>query len=283
MCERIPGRCVAFIRIVRGELGDDGVQFLRRANQPCDRRRGGFVLGDLREMLRGIPLKKTTSGRELPHHDAQRVQVHPSVAGDPIRDFRRDIPRLREHDAGDGVASAVLASCGTEVDQFHVAAVADHDVLRAHVPVNDSERGAANIDSFVDVGERFRSGGTEGDGLRPGHAVGNLQGASANLAKAPSFHIFHDHEGFSLLVIGGLDDLHDPRMMQLRLNTGFVEKSSEKRTVLGVLSPDDLDHTGAFSTLDSSGGGQVDLAHATACDQSEQPVSTEPAGLSELR
>ena len=42
----------------------------------------------------------------------------------PAGDFGRDVARLGEHHAGDGMATAIFGARGAEIDQLEVPAVA---------------------------------------------------------------------------------------------------------------------------------------------------------------
>ena len=69
-------------------------------------------------------------GTGAPEHDPERVEIDPPVADLLPRHLRRDVAGLREDDPRDRVAAPVVAARGAEVDELHLARVADHHVLR---------------------------------------------------------------------------------------------------------------------------------------------------------
>ncbi len=92
----------------------------------------------------GSPSEEAPPLAELPEHDAEGVEVDAPVADLLPRHLRRHVPGLREDDAGDRVAAPVLPARRAEVDELHLADVADHHVLRAEVAVDDAERRAVD-------------------------------------------------------------------------------------------------------------------------------------------
>src|SRR5690606_36043095 len=98
---------------------------------------------------------------------------------------------------------------GAEVDQLHVAAVADHHVLRTEVAVHDLERLARRIRALVNVSERFAERDPDGHRVRPRDARTELVSAVAHLAEVSSLDVLDDHERLAALVDAGLEDLRD--------------------------------------------------------------------------
>ncbi len=102
----------------------------------------------------GSPVRKRRPAQSSQSMMPSGVEVDAPVADLLPRDLGRDVPGLREDDARDRVASAVLSARGAEVDELHLARVADHHVLRRKVAVDDAERRPVGARALVDVGER---------------------------------------------------------------------------------------------------------------------------------
>ena len=171
------------------------------------KRRGRHVL----EVLLRFAGEEALSGAELPEHDADGVDVDAPVADLLARDLRRDVAGLREDDARDGVAAAVVPARRAEVDELHLAGVADHDVLRGEIAVDDAERRAVGAGALVHVREGLAHLDGEGAGLRPADAGADLDRAMAEVGERATFDVLDDRVGLAVLVGRGLEDLRRRR------------------------------------------------------------------------
>ena len=247
----------------------------RRIDELRDRRKRPGVLGNRSEVLGRISLQEPASSRQLPQHHAESVQVHASIAGVAVGDFRSHVARLGEHHARDRVAPAVLPARSAEVDQLHIAAIAEHHVLGTQIAVHDPQWLAADVHALVHVHERFGCGGRHGHCIGPRQAIGKRKGARAHFAQASAFHELDHHERLALVVGRCLEDLRHTRVLELRLHARFVEETRKEGSILGMFAADDLDDAGALGAFDASGSSEVDLTHASASDELEQPVTLE--------
>ena len=114
-----------------GQLGDQLIELGRRADRLGNRRQRLLAGSHGGEMRGRLAHEEAPPRSELPQHHAEGVEIGRNAAGRVVGDLGRDVAGLCEHDAGDRVAAPVFAARRAEVDELRVAAVADHDVLRA--------------------------------------------------------------------------------------------------------------------------------------------------------
>ncbi len=131
-----------------------------RRTMAAERRRGGDVGVDVRvrDLDRRLAGVRLASGEQLEQHDACRVHVRARRRATGRDELRRDVrdgadqePRGRGHGlAGDGLGEA-------EVGDLDDAAVGDHDVLRLHVAVHESDvvGGGKRLHDRLDVRQRL--------------------------------------------------------------------------------------------------------------------------------
>ncbi len=266
---------VAEVGVVVRQLGDDFVEVGRgaacgrhgRHDHPAGR---GVV-----EVALGIGREKSPPRAQLPEQDPERVNVDPPVAHLLPRDFRCDVTRFREDDARHRVAAPVVPARGAEVDELDLARVAHHHVLRRQIAVHDPKRGSVGPGAFVHVRECLRDLERDRDRVRPRDLDPRLDRALADVTERASFDVLDHGVRFAILVGAGLEHLRDARVLQLRLNPRFVEKSREKRAVVDVVAAHRLDDAGALRAFQPRRRREVDVAHAAACRELEQNPPTE--------
>nr|WP_236644646.1 hypothetical protein [Sorangium cellulosum] len=271
---RVPG-----IPVEGREPRDRGVERRRRPEREGDRRRIVLVARDGGHVRLRVALEEAAPRAQLPEHDPERVEVDPRVARIAVRDLRRDVARLREHDARDRVAAPVLSAGGPEVDDLHVAGEAEHHVLGRQVAVDDAERGARRVLALVHVGERLGDHRRDRDRLRPVEAVPELHRARPDLAEAPALDVLDDRVRLpGRRVDVRLDDLRDTGMLELRLHPRLVEEAGDVARIRRVLAADDLHDHGALGPLEAGRGGEEHLAHASPSDAPQEHVAAERSG-----
>ena len=142
---------------------------------------------------------------------AQRVDVGPR----PLMAFAavlllRGKARLEDHRHA-GVAAEVQLSGGSEVHQFDGAALQQHDVVRADIPVNDAH--------LVDLFQRVH------DGPHPfKDIVGRKAGQSQDGAQVMSVQVLHDDIGGVVGFKKVPDRNHARVICKLRQCPGLAEK-----------------------------------------------------------
>ena len=268
---------VAVVRVVRDELLDDHVELLRRLDQVGQLGHLHVPGSGLFQVLLRVSREKPASGAQLPEHDPERVQIDPPVPHLLPRDFGRHVPRLREHHAGDRVALSVLPARGAEVDELHLADVADHHVLRRQIAVHDPERCPVAPCPLVHVPESVRHLDRHRHGLRPAEPRPELDGPPAHVREAPPFDVLDDRVRLAVLVGARLEHLRDAGVIELRLDARFVEEAREERAVVDVVAADGLHHAGALGPFDPGRRGEVDVAHPAAGEELEEEQSSEDA------
>src|SRR5260221_6761285 len=138
------------------------------------------------------------------------------------------------------MAAAVFASRSAEVEQLHVAAVPDHDVLRAEIAVHDAERLSVRVRSLVDVCERLGERDADGDGFCPVDRRVELRPSASDLGEVSSLDVLDDDERLSARIGRCLEHPYDSGVIELRLDARFVEEAREERWIRGMLAADDL-------------------------------------------
>ena len=143
--------------------------------------------------------------------------------------------------------------------------------------MHDLEGAPRRVSAFVHVSQRFGHVDADGERFGPADTSTELLHSVANLAEVAPLHVLDHYEGLTAPVVGGFEDLRDPRVLQLRLDPSLVEEASQERAVAGVLATDDLHDAGSLGSFDGPGGGQEDLPHAATGHQPEQREAAEPA------
>src|SRR5690606_9661650 len=111
-----------------------------------------------------------------------------------------------------------------------------------------------------------------GDGhpVGPRHGCLQLSGTLPNFAQVAALDVLEHDVRLSRLVRRRFQYLGHARVLELRLNAGFIKKSREKGAVSGMLSPHELHDAGAFRALDATRAPEVDLSHTAASQGLEQ-------------
>ena len=116
-------------------------------------------------------------------------------------------------------------------------------------------------------------------GVGPRDGDAELLRAQPHLAQVATFDMLEHAKGFARRVERRLQNAHDSRMLELRLDARLVEEARQKRTVLDVLAANHLEHTRPLGAVDGPRRRrEEDLTHAAAGDALEQQVTVEVPG-----
>ena len=173
--------------------------------------------------------------------------------------------------AGPGTKGGVLGFGDAEVDELHDSCPREHQILRAHVPV-DQPQGLLII-----VGELVRS-------LKTVTGLGNdLTGHgerdrgpeqtrfAAHRSQTHAVDVLHGDEEAALVLVH-VENLDDVGVMHLGGETSFLEEHFDKPELITQVGQDALDHDHAGEAPDSALAGEEELRHSTCRETGEELV-----------
>ena len=98
-----------------------------------------------------IALNEPPTRHRLPQHDADREQIGAMIDRGAARLLGRHVRELALEDTLSRARRRACCLGNPEVDELHLAVVADEHVLGAHVAVDDTQRRAIEISEGVRV------------------------------------------------------------------------------------------------------------------------------------
>ena len=223
-------------------------------------RRGGVEVRELQVLV---------AREQLPQNDPQAVDVGASVGDLAPRLFGRQVGRAPEHHARRRVLLLEHAAREAEVRQLHLSEVAEQDVRRRDVPMDEVQIAVA-----VHVGERPRDLAPEVEGDVERDAGARADAAVPDLAQVLPLDQLHGDEELAvhLARVEGRDQV---RVGEAQDHLGLVQESVRLGRV-GLLRDHLLDDA---ELLESglAGGRQIDFAHPAPRHRLEQNVLAESA------
>ncbi len=214
--------------------------------------------------------------------DAGREDVRPRVDGHAADLLGRHVAELALEDA-DLRRDLQHRLRDAEVEELHLAVIADADVRRRHVAVDDVERPP------LLVGERVRElqplAHARGDeaGVRHRDALVGLLAATEDLGEVLPADVLHRDE-VVLVDAVDLDGAHDARVIEHHGELALAHEHVDEARLLGQLRPHALHRVervrGAARAEGIDPAGlplfrPVDLGHAAARDHAEEEVPPE--------
>jgi hypothetical protein len=216
-------------------------------------------------------LQVLVPGQQLPQHDPQAVDVGARVSDLAARLLRRQVRRAPEHHAGRGLLALQHAARQPEVRQLHLAEVAEQDVGRRDVAVDQVQVAVA-----VDVGERARDLAPDVQRDVQRDARPRPHAAVPDLAQVLALDQIH--RDVELAVdLAGVERRHQVRVRQPQHHLGLVQKAVRLRAV-ALLRDDLLDHAQLLEAR-LTRGGQIDLTHPPPRHRLEQDILAESARI----
>src|SRR5690606_25698955 len=100
---------------------------------------------DLGLMLHRLTLQKAATSDQLPDHHPESVDVRRGSPRSLVRHLRSDVAWLRIDDTRHCAAATIFTACCSKVDQLHITAITQHDVLGAEVAMRDLQRATRRI------------------------------------------------------------------------------------------------------------------------------------------
>ena len=180
----------------------------------------------------------------------------------PLRQrlLRAHVDELPFDHPGFGFDRAQLRLRDSEVDDLHVAAVRNEDVLRVEIAMHQVQRSAGHVGQVVRVGSpvadllRQAAAQLGGNLLLPPH-----RGVD-QVAQRFALHVFHGDE-ISAGLLSELEDLHDVAVVHLRGEPRFAEECLHEFLALGEVGEDLLHHQHLLEASRPLLLGQEHLAH----------------------
>ncbi len=160
---------------------------------------------------------------------------------------------------------------------FTDAVVADHDVRRRHVAVDDAERHAVGAAPFVRVVEARRGAGDDGQRELERDARALAAGLREQRAQVLAVHVLH-REVVDARVLADLEHLRDVLVVERRRESRLVQEHLHGRVVVRPLRRDELQHDVALEAADARRPADVDPRHAAGRERHQQLVLAEACG-----
>ncbi len=292
---------VARLRARGGRLGADEVlerradlvgrlvplrAVLREALEDDARERRGVALAHHRRRIRllhadGVdhrlgrgPVERALAGGELVEQRAHGEEIHAVIERLGRELLGREVEELALDDAGLRPAHPRRRLGDAEVDQLHVAAEADHHVLRADVAVDDAQRLARRVLRHVGVEQPLAQARDEPRGDARRHHLALLLLLLQQAAEIDTVHPLHRDEGRAVEV-PQLEELDDARVVQRRRDARLVEEHADELGLLREVREDALEHHHAVAARVL---GEEQLRHAADGEPLEQQVRAEGDG-----
>ena len=232
----------------------------RMANQ---RHRGRRI--QVRELQVLVP------GQELPQHDAQAVDVGARVRDLAARLLGRQVRRAPEHDAGRRLLLLQHAARQTEVGQLHLAEIAEQDVGRRDVAVDQVQIAVA-----VHVGQRARDLAADVQRDVQRDARPRADAAVPDLAQVLALDQIHRDEELAV-DLAGVEGRHQVGVRQAKDDLRLVQEPLRLRAIAAL--GDDLLDDAELLEAGVAGRRQIDLTHPAPRHRLEQDVLAKSARI----
>jgi hypothetical protein len=239
------------------------------------RRVAGDVLDEVHALLVG---EEALAEAQLPEDDPEREDVRAAIERLTSALLRRhvgDLPLQRAH----GVDLRLRGRLGDpEVDDLDGAVVADDDVRRRDVAVDDVERPAVGGLLLVRVVEA--GGGVDDDVdqvLEREPGPGLVRRADQPPEVLPP-DVLHGEE-VGPVVLADVVDLDDVRVVERRREAGLAEEHLDQALVVGVLLEHALERDELLEAVDRDRPGDEQLRHPAGAEAVEELVLAEPNPL----
>jgi hypothetical protein len=256
------GGLVAVLGVLRECAEDDGVELVGDLGPNLGGRLGGLVQvlhGDLDRRVAG---ERHLSRQHFVEHDSDRVEVGGGRDGSSAGLLGREVLR----GAHDRARLGHLRRAGArDAEVRHLQPLADEDVVRLDVPVDDPVpvRKPERLEHLVRVGKRGR------DRERPTRHDQLLEAA-------PLDDLHRDVVGaFRLAAVVHRDDV---RMRERRGRLGLAPEALDEEIVVRVTLVQNLDRDPAAEILVL---GEVDVRHAARPELADDAVAAVEEGVDE--
>ena len=270
-----PRRIGSACRVARERFEHDAIDAERNVAERTRRRHVAFH--DALDHLRvGLAMEEPSHGEHLPEHDAERIDVDASVdlaAGELLGGHVSEL--AFEPGAGVGHVEAVSGLRDAEVDDLHLAARAEQDVLRADVAVDHLQELTGVVAGLVggmQAGSGPHDEGSRRLGLQP---TTHLRQRHQELGQRRAVHVLHHQEVAAVGALPQLLDGHDVRVRDASCDSRLVDEHLDELLVVGEVVLQHLDRHVSLETGRPRALTQVERGHSAALQLGEHFVSSE--------
>ena len=167
----------------------------------------------------------------------------------------------------------------SEVDDFHLSVVRDHDVLRRDVPVNDVERFAGHrIALRVGVFEALEHFDSDEQGLGNAESKLFLMAFFEDGPKILSIDVFH-RDKIVVADLAQIGDLANVGMRETDRNFRLVDEHLDELVVFGKVGQNTFDDEQPFEPADAESFGLEYFGHSADGDSVEEKVLSVNGGF----
>jgi hypothetical protein len=236
----------ALVGLFRQAAVDDVLEDGQVVGEPRDR----FLQMLDSKTHRGIGLVGNVPGQNTEKNDSQAVQIRPAIQRLAGGLLGAHVLRRPRYGAALGRRAVRIDEPGdAEVGEHGAAVLAEKNVLRLHVPV-DEPSGMGVIQRFADV-------------LHHANQITDVHAPVHALQKIPAPNVFEDQVE-SVVVGARIVNLDDVRMGQAGSDARLVQKANAEGGIVTVFLREDLERHQAAQLLvhgkiDSGGGPVTDL------------------------
>ena len=162
-----------------------------------------------------------------------------------------------------------------EVDDLHRAVVADEDVRRRHVAMDDVERLLVVALALVRVVQTRRGRRHDRDDVaRAACAASSSRPPRASWRRSSPW-TYSIAKKYSPFVLADVVDLHDVLVVEARGEARLVEEHRDEALVSRVLGANPLEHDVTLEAFDAVGAPEQDVGHAARRQMLEHGVPPE--------
>ncbi len=269
-------RLVPLVAVLRERAHDDLFETRRQGGVENTRPRVLPVDDEAHRVELARALEEAAPGAELEENHAEAEDVAARVEQHTLRLLRAHVRDLSLELAALRLFLGAPAGFGdAEVDELHVAAERDEDVLRAHVTVHDVERLAVEAVLLVRVCEPRAA--PEHDRERVLEREGRhllLLHLPHDRAQVLAVDVLHGDEVLSL-EHADVVDVGDVRVVQRGRDASLVEEHLDEVGVLRQVGKDALDDDQLLEAGHRALDAEEELGHATEREPADEGVLAE--------
>ena len=267
----------ALRRITLERLHDDRFE-LGRVPGTHGRGRRDLELQDAAGGLRvGHVLEEAQAEGRFPQDDAEREDVDAAIQRSVSNLLRRHVRDGAHEHAGPCLREGVHRSRDPEVGDANDPVVADHDVLRRDVAVDDAPRLAVGVDELVRRVQALRRRRDDVRREARGELAAVVPGRAEQQRERLAAHVVHREEVPTVVDVD-LVDRHDVRVVDGRGDARLVEEHLDERRLTTKVRVDDLQREQSLEAAEPAGAPEVERGHRPLSELAQHPVAPDARG-----